>query len=124
MLNIRPHHLLCLRWFVGNGYSEEFTKNIYEVLSKLNQNNSKFILTLENDNICSKCPNLNSSDICISDTKVSLMDSNVIEHFSLTPGSTYVYSDIYNKIENLLTADIIRDICGNCEWYSLNLCWK
>ena len=124
MLYIRPHHLLCLKWFVGEGYSTDFTKNMHEILFKLNNANQEFILTLEKDNICSKCPNLNSSAICTSATKVSLMDSKVIKYFSLTPSKTYNYIDIKKKIEDSITNEIINDICGNCEWFSLNLCWR
>ncbi|MBL4930422.1 DUF1284 domain-containing protein [Clostridium paridis] len=124
MLYLRPHHLLCLKWFVGEGYSSDFTRNMHEILFKLNNTNQEFTLTLENDNICSKCPNLNSSHICTSAAKVSIMDAKVIKYFSLTPSKTYNYIDIKKKFEDSIPTEAINDICGNCEWFSLNLCWR
>ena len=32
---IRPHHLLCMRYFQGCGYSDEFTENMRYVISNL-----------------------------------------------------------------------------------------
>lgn len=122
-MTLRPHHLLCLRWFVGEGYSSEFSKNMKEIFDKLNKPNSKFKLKLENDSICIACPNLNALNICTSIDKVSSMDLKVLTNFELNTDEVYSYSAIYNKIGECITDDIIKDICSDCEWFPLGLCW-
>lgn len=34
-VRLRPHHLLCMQTFVGNGYSEAFVENMKQVLARL-----------------------------------------------------------------------------------------
>ena len=38
MLKIRAHHLLCTENFVGEGYSDDFSKNMTRVLKELTEN--------------------------------------------------------------------------------------
>ena len=35
MINIRPHHLLCMRAYIGNGYSEEFKIEMEKVINSV-----------------------------------------------------------------------------------------
>ena len=35
MIKIRPHHLLCMRAYIGNGYSEEFKIEMEKVIKEL-----------------------------------------------------------------------------------------
>ena len=35
MIKIRPHHLLCMRAYIGNGYSEEFKIEMEKVINML-----------------------------------------------------------------------------------------
>lgn len=123
MLILRPHHLFCIKWFVGNGYSPEFTKNMYKIIEKLNKPQSQAIITLDSDDICLKCPNMTPNKICTAYEKVSCMDSKIIKYFSLSLGKPYKYSYLHNKIELSLTDKIIKEVCQDCQWFSLNLCW-
>lgn len=63
---IRPHHLLCMRYFQGCGYSDEFTENMRYVISNL-KNGSEVLLTRGCDDICRKCPN--NRKICVATVK-------------------------------------------------------
>ena len=35
MIKIRPHHLLCMRAYIGNGYSEEFKIEMEKVINSM-----------------------------------------------------------------------------------------
>ena len=55
-LRLRPHHGLCIYYFRGSGYSEEFTEHMKEVIRSL-KDNPRIILTVGEDEVCSSCPN-------------------------------------------------------------------
>jgi len=48
---LRGHHLICLNFFRGEGYSDDFIRNIYEVLKK-----EKVEILAGPDEICLKMP--------------------------------------------------------------------
>ena len=50
-LKLRPHHALCVRFFEGKGYSEDFTKNMYSVIEKLN-NDPVIKIVFGYDDLC------------------------------------------------------------------------
>ena len=50
---LRGHHLICLNFFRGEGYSEDFIKNIYSVIAK-----GKIEIVEGPDEVCARCPYL------------------------------------------------------------------
>lgn len=53
---IRAHHGMCIAFFQGKGYSNEFTAHMREMIHKL-EKNSTICITTQTDAICLKCPN-------------------------------------------------------------------
>ena len=39
MILLRPHHVLCMHGFIGNGYTEEFAENMYSVIRQIKESN-------------------------------------------------------------------------------------
>lgn len=103
---IRPHHLLCMRYFQGCGYSEDFTENMRYVISNL-KNGSEVLLTRGCDDICRKCPN-NRKNMCCDGEKVKSYDSSVISLCNLDFDKVYEYGCLYSLVEN----NIIKKICS------------
>jgi len=65
MYKLRPHHLLCMRLFKGEGYSEKFTSNMQSCINVLTKDSSqRFVLVGGYDDICLHCPNLNDENQC------------------------------------------------------------
>ena len=132
MLKIRPHHILCMRAFIGYGYSDEFNENMKNIIVKINAYNEKYNLDSNNskrieikkelDSICSKCPH-NNQKHCTYEDKVNLLDEKVMKYFYIEPG-IYEYKDIENKVYKNITREIFDDICKNCEWYDSIDCKK
>ncbi len=63
--SIRPHHLLCLQFFEGKGYSDDFVRQMAEIHRTLNKENPQINIVEGVDDICKKCPN--RSDICLKE---------------------------------------------------------
>lgn len=122
MNKLRPHHLLCTQGYSGKGYSEDFVENMDIVVEDINKENAKIQLVFSADNICSKCPNLLESNKCAC-TKVNVLDEKVVKYFNLEE-KEYVYSEVVNYIKENITEEIMDDICGSCEWYSISHCKK
>jgi hypothetical protein len=60
MITLRPHHLLCIRNFIGKGYSKDFVDNMKSLINTLEENpNQKVLIKSGLDDICKKCPENN-----------------------------------------------------------------
>ncbi|MEG2788863.1 MAG: DUF1284 domain-containing protein [Romboutsia sp.] len=122
MLKIRPHHFLCMKAFIGRGYSEDFTDNMVDTIKTLKENkNQKIEVVVDLDKICSKCPNNTKDRICSTNEKVLTMDRKVMNYFNIESG-IYEYEEVLNLIYNNINEDIIKDICENCNWYNMTNC--
>lgn len=135
MLKIRPHHILCMRAYQGNGYSEEFNDNMKKVIKNIQAHNefcktenlvnlnedNKVEVVFNLDNICSKCPNNIDNKLCSSQDKVNTLDLKVRKYFNIKEG-IYNYKDLEDMVYNNITEEIFDDICKNCEWYNTTNC--
>ncbi|MGL6104990.1 DUF1284 domain-containing protein [Romboutsia sp.] len=121
MLKIRPHHILCMKAYIGKGYSEEFNENIKRVIAKLQDESQNIEVIFGLDYICSKCPYNDKELVCKSEEKVNKIDSKLCSYFKIEEG-IYRYSDIKEKVYSHITEEILEDICGNCEWNKITNC--
>lgn len=119
-MKIRAHHLLCMQGFQGYGYSEDFSKNMAEVLKKLKSSpEQKIQIVDECDVICSCCPH-NKKETCknvFSNWKIKRMDRTVLKKLGLDAGTCISVSNaIYLVNKKFNARSNIQDICGGCKW--------
>ena len=76
--SIRPHHLLCLQFFEGKGYSNGFVENMTKIHNEMLSKNPYVELTEGADDICENCPN-NENGICTQEKSVSGNDRRTYE---------------------------------------------
>lgn len=113
MLTLRPHHLLCTEFFEGKGYSNNFVKNMYAVISEF-EKNPEIFLSVKSDAICSECPKN-----CLSG-KAFKYDRKVLEYCNLKENSVFRYNELKQKIKSeILEKNILGNICSDCQWYSI-----
>ena len=116
--SIRPHHLLCLSFFEGKGYSSEFVAHTAAVLHGLQQGGFATI-TEGADDICRHCPH-NQNGICRTQDKVLRYDKAVLIHCRLRPGQIYSWEELTNRAANsIILSGRLSAVCGDCEWQSL-----
>lgn len=120
-MKIRAHHLLCMQGFQGYGYSEDFSKNMAEIIEILqNFPEHEIEIVAETDSICTCCPyNINgkcqeSQEV---NDKIISMDLKVLEKLEISPGYVFKAGEIL-KITNkkLKTYLDVKEICGDCRW--------
>lgn len=112
---LRPHHGMCLAYFVGSGYSEGFTRHMQEMLELL-EADMQVILTVAVDEICSACPN-NVSGVCKDSVKVECYDRAVLEQCGLTEGQELDFHEFVRVVqEHVIASGRRTEICGDCQW--------
>lgn len=111
-VSLRPHHGLCLCFFEGYGYSDDFSKNMASVLKGLQADT--FVRIVEgHDSICIKCPNRAAE--C---PNAAFYDRKVLELCRLHAGQKMCWSEFQRKIRAcVLEAGKLAEVCGNCKWF-------
>ena len=110
---IRPHHGMCLAFFIGNGYSTGFTAHMQEML-ELFTKGADVCLTVKTDEICSACPN-NSQGICEAAEKVKRYDNAVLAECGLKEGQKLAFPEFTEAVQKKIIETGKRTkICGDC----------
>lgn len=120
MIQLRPHHGLCLQFFVGKGYGDSFVKHMAELQEYLAQNaEEKIHLVKGVDCVCANCPH-NLSGVCASADKVQRYDERCLEGTARTAGEILSWSDFQKTLKkNIMVWNKLPQICGDCQWYSI-----
>lgn len=112
---IRAHHGMCIAFFQGKGYSNDFTAHMGEMIHKL-ESNPTICITAQTDAICRKCPN-NIQGICETECKAAAYDRQVLWRCGLSDGMILPYADFKKSVyEHILLPGKREEICGTCQW--------
>ena len=118
VVKLRPHHGMCLAYFVGEGYSEGFSAHMGRVLGSL-EAETAVELTMRADAVCAWCPN-DHGGLCETAEKVRRYDRAVLERCGLEEGRILPFGVLTSLVqERILAPGLRRDICGDCQWDSL-----
>ena len=139
---IRPHHGMCLAFFIGNGYSNEFTAHMQEMLDLFTKG-ADVCLTVKTDEICSACPNNgegicaaakkvrlhvgideicsacpnNCEGVCEAAEKVKRYDNEVLVECGLKEGQKLAFPEFTEAVQKKIIETGKRTkICGDCQW--------
>uniref|UniRef100_A0A7C2EIU8 DUF1284 domain-containing protein n=1 Tax=Ammonifex degensii TaxID=42838 RepID=A0A7C2EIU8_9THEO len=117
MLRLRGHHLICLHFFRGEGYSQEFTANLREV-TKRAEDGEEIELVSGADDVCRACPKL-AGDECKAkpraDTEIREMDSVAAAHLGLKTGARVRWAAVKEKVA-ATAPDWFAAFCAGCDW--------
>ena len=123
VIKLRPHHINCIYFFVGLGYSREFVENMKNVIKQLKTDkNIRIQFTMETDDLCSHCPN-RINNFCNTEEKVKQFDKQTIKYYNIDMTKLYDYTFFENIYKNF-NYKTLKNICGSCEWYKQGVCGK
>ncbi|HMB45576.1 MAG TPA: DUF1284 domain-containing protein [Candidatus Methanoperedens sp.] len=108
---LRGHHLICLNFFRGEGYSDDFIENIYEVLKK-----EKVEIIAGPDEVCSKCPYLKRGKCAnneYSDEMILAQDHEALRLLDFMPGETIDWKMIAQRLPDILD-EWKAQFCAGC----------
>nr|WP_318502691.1 DUF1284 domain-containing protein [Bacillus sp. T3] len=127
LMFLRGHHLLCIQGFRGMGYSEDFVKNMTEIVAEIQDRDNDFPIRVVAgfDNACMSCPN-RGDRICEanegSQKHVITMDLNVIQHLGLIVGKYYQKSTLMDLVAKRVDPDDLDELCKGCSWLQYGVC--
>lgn len=111
--------MLCISFFEGKGYSEEFVSNMTAIIQALNDNN-KIQLVNGPDQICKACPNNNHQGGCVG--KATRYDKSIIKLCNLETKHTVSWMELHSKVkQEIIETGRLAEVCGDCEWSNLCL---
>lgn len=116
-ITLRPHHGMCFNFYVGKGYSEDFTDHMGKVIKFLYDNPDQLIcVKSDTDVVCKNCPN-NEAGQCKGQRKVIKYDNRVLKTCKISNGSKMTYQE-FRKIvkKEILDKGLRSKICGDCQW--------
>lgn len=123
MLLLRPHHVNCIFFYKGLGYSKEFVEGMNNIINLLNKNPySKIKLITKCDDLCINCPNRQNNNTCLADKKVNDLDFNTLKIYGLKENKEYAFNEIINNIYRNFDKNKFHKICSNCNWYKSDTC--
>ncbi len=116
-MNIRGHHLLCIRYFKGKGYSEDFVLNFFKVINTLELSTLIKVVNYP-DIICEPCPHKVDGK-CIKkgpdfESEVRKKDEIVMKYLKIRPNHEIKVIDVQERVNKKLGK--VREICEDCEW--------
>ncbi|UJF20302.1 DUF1284 domain-containing protein (plasmid) [Vibrio sp. SS-MA-C1-2] len=123
MIKIRPHHLLCCLTFSGQGYTQAFIVNYYDIIQRIKRG-ELLMITAEPDDICQ--PVCHDPHHHCYEGRISQRDQAVIDDFNqnspltLRIGTLINSDDIFNdNSRDLFASGKIRGGCIACQWKDL-----
>ena len=119
-MKLRPHHLLCIQKYTGNGYDDAFAAGMDALVRRLTARpDTAVTLTEGRDNVCAVCPHM-AGGRCDSEEKVNRLDKGVLEACGFSAGETHSWSVLARTArEQVLEKDTFEKVCGCCEWFEL-----
>ena len=116
-LKLRGHHLICLHFFRGEGYSAEFTANLREILKRAGTG-ERIEVASEADNVCNICPYLKGQECFYrkeSDPEIRGMDREALMLLELKVRDIVLWPDIREKIPAIFRR-WSEEFCRVCDW--------
>ena len=116
---LRAHHSLCIQFFEGKGYNENFIHNMNEIIKALEFSDPPILITDCCDNICKYCPDRNNG-ICRCHQKVNSFDKACIKAYGIDFGDSIQWSDLKKlAYEKIINKKQLSSVCGYCQWYDI-----
>ncbi len=115
-ISLRGHHLICLQFLHGEGYSVEFARNILHLREQFERDGA--VVTTGHDEICVACPRT-EGHACMtcpdSEEHVHDLDVLAFELLEVGPGQQILAPELLDRVSAILPEWRER-ACSQCVW--------
>lgn len=116
MISLRGHHLICLHFFMGEGYGASFVENLENVIERAKREGIK--IQRGADDVCVACPHL-AGDKCSyrenSETEIAVLDDTALKLLNLQVGAKAGWGEIKSMLPQIFS-EWKRKSCFKCDW--------
>jgi len=117
MIRLRGHHLICLHFYRGEGYSREFVENLENVVRRASDGEE--IEVVEGaDDICRACPTVQDGK-CMAvpgaDEKIRKMDAEAAAYLGVAFRSKVRWPDVKAEVM-AAPKEWLAAFCAGCDW--------
>ena len=119
-MKLRGHHLICLQFFKGKGYSKIFVENTKRMVDFWEKNSAEIVKGA--DDVCNFCPFLKNGRCNHPKYKkeIEKIDEFALKLLGLNVGDKVRKSFVKKQLLKILNGWKER-ACKNCEWKKLCL---
>jgi hypothetical protein len=113
---LRGHHLICLHFFNGDGYDEDYIKNLGDTLGRAE--GEPVTVSSGADDICASCLYLRDGKCRQSDsadTVIQRMDRKALELLGISVGERVWWNTLRGEMQNVFP-QWFPLFCPDCEW--------
>ncbi|MFY9139915.1 MAG: DUF1284 domain-containing protein [Thermacetogeniaceae bacterium] len=119
-MKLRGHHLICLHYYRGEGYSEDYVEHLWKIVKKAEGGETIEVIAGADD-VCKACPYL-KGDSCAhkegAEQEIRELDQKAFDFLSVQPGSRVLWSDLQKKVM-AAPKDWFDSFCSGCDWFDL-----
>ena len=122
MMTLRGHHLVCLFFFNGEGYTQEYTDNLRAAVKRAEGGGVEVVSGA--DIICIKCPHLRENRCCYesnAEEAIEGMDRKALDLLEVASGQSISWSELKAKLTAIFP-EWYKSFCSDCDW--LRVCRK
>jgi len=119
---LRGHHLICLFFFNGEGYSREYIDNLRASMKRADSGGVEVVSGA--DTICNSCPHL-KEDRCYYESNaeeaIEAMDRKALDLLGAASGERFSWSELRAKLPAIFP-EWCENFCRDCDF--MKVCRK
>jgi len=120
MIRLRGHHLICLQFFQGEGYSPQFVENLNRVIQKASSGTP--IAVVEGaDDVCVACPHIDDGRCAHkpdSENTIRLLDEMALGLLGVEPYQSVKWNQM-KEFTMAIPDSGLAVFCRDCDWEKL-----
>jgi hypothetical protein len=114
LIKLRGHHLICLRFFQGEGYSQDFIDNLKDLVARA-ENRETIEVVAGGDDVCRYCPSLVDDRCSHDDEEIKKLDGIALRKMGAAPGDQVYWEKLGARLDSALPG-WLDAFCEGCYW--------
>ncbi|MGQ9860350.1 MAG: DUF1284 domain-containing protein [Thermodesulfobacteriota bacterium] len=116
MSRLRGHHLVCLRFYQGEGFPQSYKRNLHSVVMTAKEEGVSVVSGA--DEVCAFCPYLKDglcSHAMAGEEEIRAMDEAAMELLGVTPQERISWEELGVRVERCIV-EWRKRFCAGCLW--------